>query len=509
MSSRSLYSIFFQSVKIEPDKTFVIDSSGQTYSYETAMDIILKYASFFSHHGIGAKDRVAVMLPNSPKFIWTVLALARLQAIIVPVHLQYKSLALRHILSDSGVKGIIFPAEMATHVKQAASILKKCELLIADSPSDADDLIILDEAEKHARYGGPYDPVADDPLAIFYSQGTVFHTRGVIYSSRQLISNSLAAAHLLSLKERDRLAVVYPFSYPLAFSIGIIAALLSKSIIICCHQIDDSLDALSPSVLLALPFHLLQLIHDEKSALPASLHFIITGGSRLPKTLSDQLLERFHLPVFQAYLMVEAGPVVSINTDERHPTALGMPLQDFSISLRADGKPVPAGQIGEIAIPATAIKPNFLNESDKSLLKFSGDWYCTGDLGYRDIEGHIHFVDRTDNRMNINGFDVYPDLIEAELGRCPGVREATVVGIPQNNFSDKIFAYIVAKAGAEISAATVKELLSKKLPKYQIPQEFVVVDHLPRNITGKIARQTLRTMALSRHMKMEEQNERV
>jgi len=508
-SSKSLYSIFFQSVKKQPEKAFVDDGSGSCYTYENALDLILRYAAFFNHHGIRPGDRLAVMLPNSPKFIWTSLALARLKAVIVPVHLQYKSLALRHILSDSGVKGIVFPSEMAPHVKQAASILKKCELLIADANCNENGILKLDDAESFSRYGGPFDPKGDDPLALFYSQGTVHHTHGVIYSSQQLLSNSQAAAHVLSLKESDRLATIYPFSYPLAFSLGLIAVLLSRGTIITATEIDTSLNSLAPSALLALPLDLQKALDKPEFALPQSLHFIITGGSRLPKTLPEQFLERFQLSVFQVYTFVEAGPLISINIDEKNPFALGMPLQDFTFSLREGGKPVQTGQIGEISVQAETVNPVFINGSDQALLKYTDNWYLTGDLGYRDIEGYIHFVDRADNRININGFDVYPDFIETELNHCSGVQEATVVGIPLNNYSDKIIAYIVAEAGAAISAATLTEHLRDKLPKYQIPQEFVVTDHLPRNITGKIARQTLRTMALSRHMKMEEQNERV
>lgn len=506
----SIYSVFFEMVRKHPEKVFIYHNDKQ-FTYAESQTLVLRYAALFHQTGIRSHDRIALMLPNGAEFIFSYLALSRLQAAVIPVHIQYKSLALRHIISNSQASGIIFSGALLDQVKSATEILDRCNLLISDQRHEGEATHSLESAAEMNPYGGPFDPANDDTSVIFYSQGTVFSSRGVIYTNQKLMENARYFIRYMSAKDNDILAVQYPFTYPVTFTFALNSAIsLGATLNLLSQDERENINWHAATVFIASPWYLMNWVQQKNApAVTDSLHYCVTGGSRLKKEVVDFFVNQYRLPVFQAYSLVETGPVISLNIDEFYPMAIGIPLNDYRLSIRRENSQCGSKQIGEICIAAAGMQTHFVNENDSVDAYIKNGWYSTGDLGYQDVNGHIFYVDRVQNQINVNGFDVYPEFIEQELNHYPGIREATVIGIPQNSHSEKIQANIVTESGNPLNVSELQQFLSTRLPRYQIPQEVVFMDHLPRNITGKITRQTLKNSAMIRGIKLEEQNERV
>jgi long-chain acyl-CoA synthetase len=122
-------------------------------------------------------------------------------------------------------------------------------------------------------------------------------------------------------------------------------------------------------------------------------------------------------------------------------------------------------------------------------------WFRTGDVGYLDTDGDLHLVDRANDLIIVNGFNVYPHEVERVLGELPGVAESAAVGVPDERAGERVKAVVVLEAGAELSADQVRAHCAQRLAKFKVPDVVEFADALPHSVTGKVRRASLRGTA--------------
>lgn len=485
---------FFKQVQRTPEDIFIY--SGDTaFTYKEVFESSLKLANHFHQHGIKKDTRVVVMLPNIPEMIYTWLALSRLEAMMIPVNTHYKSLALRYIIDDSSAVAVVYHTDCEEDVLNATNILTSLETFIALGDSKNEVSIDFMDYQQKPLFGGPYNPNENDTNVMFYSGASTGPAKYAKYSNFMIFRNTNDYLSAVMLKSGDIVFSQFPLSHYIGY-VAVMNAVVNAgaSIAICNCEDDKELQTImqkaQPNYMLAEPSFISRLNQNDNTELLApSLKYAITGGGRLKKDIHEKFIEKYHIPVFKIYGMIEAGPILTVNTNTDKPTSIGTSLRNISIALKKGNKFLSEEKIGEICVVENILTPDL----HKLLAHhFHDGWYHTGDLGRLDPDGHLYFVDRKAYLINIQGFEVYPEQIESVLLKHPQIQNVVVVGVPKDMYSETIHAYIIQEEGKRPSDQELIEFLEKELPKYQIPEKFVYVKHFPKSATGKVVRQALK-----------------
>jgi|GEM_PF-981070 len=493
----SIYSIFHEQVKRDPDRVCIPGNGDADFSYGDVYHRSLQLANLLHRQGVSKGCRTALMMSNSPSYIMLFLALSRLEAVIVPVNPHYRSLALRHILNDSRSEAFIYDLEFSEAAESALEVLDHCRIRIAvNAVFDESSALHLDSDT--AKYGGPFAPQAEDDFIIYYSAGTLEPPRGAVYDHKHFMHNLHGVFDLLHARPGDLVLVTYSMHHYLPQICGLALSVLSGAAVLPLRpeELPEMAESLRERVssMIVDPDDLPRLLHDEKSRPSSATAFLLTGGAAAEQGLIRAFRHQLSLPVHVAYGMVEAGPVLTLNLDSEREGSIGIPLSGFNVSVLRDGQTLPPGVHGSFAVPAVLTAPRICGraEGDAETVEDSGmEWFYSSDTGYAELDGYLYFLDRAENRMQVDGFDVYPESIEQILKMLEGIEEAAVVG-PASGGSGQITAVCVKNKGSQLSAGDILQYLDGRLPRYQKPGNILFVNQLPRNIAGKVSRQSLR-----------------
>lgn len=495
--SMSLYSSFFQITKQKQNDIF-LSYGDHNFTYHEVLMKSLQIAGYLLHCKIEKGSRIALMLPSSPEFFFIVLALSRLECTVVPIDPHFKALAIRHIVNDSNTPFIIFHKDYEGSVQDAIDILDNLKSVISVGGKAELTDYFIDDHMSHAPYGGPFHPESEQEAVIFYSSGTSGPSKGGIFTNRQLLNNARSFNESMILHESEILCAGFPLHHFWGFTTVLVSSLIKGNRVILLNEPKLPLvpENSRGAIVNADPDFYEQL-SGSLEQIPAKYLYGITAGGHLKPEIQSKLFDTFHFPIFRGYGLVEAGPVILINNDVTKLRSIGIPLHNISVLIRDGEKIVSPPNIGELCIRQEWVVSALTKDS--TLLKDvrAKGWFHTGDLCYQDIDGYIYFIDRKENRIRINGFDMFPEGAENILKKHDNVKQAAIVGVPADNSgNEKCIAYIVPEKISKIDVDDLRNYLAGKIPVYQIPSDFVFVNHLPVGATGKVSRQMIRRNAI-------------
>jgi long-chain acyl-CoA synthetase len=153
------------------------------------------------------------------------------------------------------------------------------------------------------------------------------------------------------------------------------------------------------------------------------------------------------------------------------------------------------GEIGELCVRGGNVMMGYWNQPEETAKALRGGWLLTGDIGYRDADGYYFITDRKKDMLLVNGINVYPREVEETLYQFPGVKEASVIGVPDARKGEQPLAFVVANEGTALEEKAILQFVRSKLADYKAPRRVVFLEALPRNATGKVVKMTLREMA--------------
>jgi malonyl-CoA/methylmalonyl-CoA synthetase len=199
--------------------------------------------------------------------------------------------------------------------------------------------------------------------------------------------------------------------------------------------------------------------------------------------------ERFGHAILERYGMTETLMTIGNPCEgERRPGTVGLPFEGVSIRVvDAGGRDVDAGETGELLVRGPAVFSGYWRQPEATAAAFVDGWFRTGDLCSRDASGYVTLRGRASELILCGGFNVYPREIEELLLEQPGVREAAVVGVPDERRGERPLAFFAGEAEPSALAAACRRLLAS----YKVPTDFVRVEALPRNALGKVQKQLL------------------
>ena len=161
-----------------------------------------------------------------------------------------------------------------------------------------------------------------------------------------------------------------------------------------------------------------------------------------------------------------------------------------------DMNDLPPGAIGEVATRSDMVMDGYLEMPEDTARAFRDGWFRAGDMGYLDDEGFLYLHGRSKDMIIRGGENIYPFEIESVLAEHPAVQQAAVVGVPDEHWGEAVRAFVTARTGKTVTAEELAEHCSGRLARYKVPREFVVVEAMPTNASGKILKRELRTWDL-------------
>lgn len=441
--------------------------------------------------GVEPGDRVVVMTMNTPEVFIAYRAIWRAGAVVTPVIFLQSEPELRHILTDSGATAAIISPELAGLFRAAADGLGIRTFVIGESYG------VLEAGKP-----GGIEPRADDDLAaLLYTGGTTGRAKGVMLSHRGLWE----CGRGLELVNRTTGATRSLLPLPLSHAYGLIvtiAALHSDrrrvSVLqrwfdpvgwldlVAEHRLDSS--SVVPAMLQML---LAQPLGDRDLS---SLQTFGSGGATLPPAVRVAAEKAFGVTVLQGYGCTESSAVISAESLPDHRAgSVGKPLPHVGVAIvDLAGKPVPAGEDGEICVNGPGVMLGYWNDPELTARTVRDGWLHTGDIGRVDEDGFLYVVDRLKDLIIRGGFNVFPRDVEDVLLEHPAVQIAACVGRPDEENGEEVVAVVQLVPGQRVSGAELVAFTRDRMAKYKYPREVTVLDAVPLTSVGKINRKAVR-----------------
>jgi long-chain acyl-CoA synthetase len=231
----------------------------------------------------------------------------------------------------------------------------------------------------------------------------------------------------------------------------------------------------------------------------AGIRYYVSGGAALPQKIAEQFRNKFGTAILEGYGLSEASPVVSLNPMNRVKYgSIGKPLPDVEVKVvNSRAEELPLGEIGELVVRGPNVMQGYYHLTLETAHALRNGWLHTGDMAYQDTEGYFFIVDRLKDMIIVNGENVYPREVEEVLYTYPGIIETAVIGVPDDLRGEAVCAYVVLEEGKALDKKDLRDFLVPRLAAYKIPRDFIRLDGLPKNKTGKIMKRTLREQVLT------------
>ncbi|MFD5824271.1 AMP-binding protein [Lentzea sp. NPDC060358] len=483
-SARNVSDLVRASAQRGPGHVALVDVvSGKSITWETIDGAIDAFARHLADSGLESGDRVAVRLPTSPEFVVSVFGILRAGGVVVPTGPGTPPRELQRILADSGAR-----------------------FLIGDG--EGSDAHVLDLPDVTAA-GEPFEAVGggEDLAVLGYTSGTSGVPRGAMLSHRALLANVAQCASLrpAPVTAGDRVLLALPLFHVYGLGPGLLQVAGAGATAVLLERFDPSaaLDVIEehrvttmvgvPPMYRAILAHPVELLREKL----ATVRLFTSGAAPLPAGVIAEMRGAIGIPIYEGYGLTETGPVLTSTLvgGVPKPGSVGQALPGVEIRLvDTDGSVLDVDEdepgTGLVSAKGDNLFSGYWPDGERG--PDPSGWFRTGDVGFIDADGDLHLVDRANDLIIVNGFNVYPHEVERVVDEMPAVLEAAAVGVPDERTGESVKVVVVLRDGEDLSADDVVAHCAARLAKFKVPTSVEFVQALPHSPTGKLARAILR-----------------
>ncbi|KRA39345.1 MULTISPECIES: class I adenylate-forming enzyme family protein [unclassified Nocardioides] len=479
-----------------PDDRARRDPNGRALSDAsrtlTNADLLHQVAAAAEHLrdlGVGPADVVALKLTNRIEFVVLLFAAWRLGATVTPVN-----------------PGLT-EGEVARQVDDAQARLLVVE---DDDPASASIQVLavgdLRRTPRHAVHATA--DLDDAALALLiYTSGTTGVPKGVMLDHANLRAMVEMGRQGLGVGPEDRCLLILPLFHVNGIVVSVLLPLATGASVVIAsrfkpHTFFDLVETERPTYFSAVPtiYAILAARPADERPDTSSVRFAVCGAAPASAELLERFEDRFGFPLIEGYGLSEAtcGSTINPVDGPRRVGTVGLPFPGQEVRiLDARGAEVPAGTAGEVAVRGANVMRGYLGRPDETAKVIVDGWLHTGDVGQLDADGYLTLVGRSKDMIIRGGENIYPKEIEDVLAAHPSVLEAAVIGVPDPVWGEVVVAYVEVAPGHAVDTDLLKQHCAAELSGYKRPVAFHVLDALPRNAVGKIAKPVLRATAAS------------
>ncbi len=464
------------------------------------------FARYLELVGVRKGDNVAILMSNSKEFVIAFLAIGKLGAVSIPLNTFLKRAELEYILNDCEAKLIITQGKFAELLKDIDKSTKIEKFIWSEDPPVLDENNLSFEEGLTIEDYEHIKPQAklEDLAVILYTSGTTGKPKGVMLTYKNILSNILNITKVFDIKPKDRFIVYLPMFHAFTLTATVLLPLYTASPIVIVKSIMPFSNVIKQtllrrvSVFMGVPevFNAL-----SKAKLPwyfmwfNRIKYFISGGAPLPQDTLERMKRKFKRAVLlEGYGLSECSPVVSVNLPHKQkPLSVGPPLPDYEVKVVDDElMELPVGEVGEIIVKGDCVMKGYYKNPYETESTIINGWLRTGDLGYVDEDGFIYIVDRKKDLIICKGMNIYPREVEEVLMSHPKVELCAVVGRKDPNHGEIPVAFVKPVEDSQLTEGELRNYLKDKLANYKVPRQFIFVDDLPKNATGKVLKRVLR-----------------
>ncbi|MDQ3408617.1 MAG: long-chain fatty acid--CoA ligase, partial [Actinomycetota bacterium] len=416
-------------------------------------------AGLLASQGVQPGDRVGIMLPNVPYFPAVYYGVLRAGGVVVPMNPLLKGREVQFHLEDSGAKVLFAWHDFAEDGGKGAEAAGA--ELVGVAPGEFEKLLGEQEARPDI-----VDRDDEDTAVILYTSGTTGTPKGAELTHSNLRRNVEAATALFDMSPDDVVFGGLPFFHSFGQTCALNATISRGGTITLLPRFEpekafEVIQRDKVTILEGVPTMYSALInHPAGDACDtSSLRVCVSGGSALPGEVLRGFEEKFDAAILEGYGLSETSPLASFNHPdrERKVGSIGTPIEGVEMKVvDDDGKEVPQGEVGEIAIKGHNVMKGYWQRDDATQEVMRDGWFHTGDMATIDDDGYFFIVDRKKDLIIRGGYNVYPREIEEVLYEHPAVAEAAVVGVPHGELGEEVGAAVTLKEGESVDEDTLR-----------------------------------------------------
>ncbi|MCP3666598.1 MAG: AMP-binding protein [Gammaproteobacteria bacterium] len=481
----------------------------KNYTFGEIKQLSNQLANLLSSMGVKCGDRIAIILSQRLEAAISHLAIYKLGAIAVPLSVMFGSDAVKYRLHDSGARLVILDGAHRSMVDGMISDLPMLEgFLDCDSENDAAFWSGIDKCENTFEC---VNTRADDPAILIYTSGTTGPAKGAVVAHRCLLGNlpGFELSHNFLPQKGD----LFWTPADWAWTGGLIDALLPSWYygipilgyeggkfnperaweLIGKYRVRNAF--IPPTAL-----KMMRQVKNVESRFGVDMRTINSAGESMGAELFQWGKETLGIEINEMWAQTEFNYIVGNCSAilPVKPGSMGRTYPGHRVEpVDKDGNVMPTGEIGELAAhrddPVMFL--GYWNREEQTREKFIGDWWGTGDIGYRDEDGYLWFVGRMDDVISSAGYRIGPGEIEDCLLKHPAVAQAAAVGSPDEMRGEVVKAFIILAHGyepTETLKSDIQATVKQRLATYEYPREIEFIDSLPLTTTGKVRRMELR-----------------
>ncbi len=515
---------------------------GVTHTYDDVDNASLAVAAWLQAQNLPQGSVVALMMPNVPQYLPIMIGILRAGYVCTPVNPLYTGRELRHQLNDSGAQAIFIVDNFAqaleqvvdeTHIKHIVlskmgdmmglkgmlvnTIIRRVKRLVPkyklNDPKHA--VTKFPDVLKQGK-NLPLQKVnmrLEQKAFLQYTGGTTGLSKGAILSQRNVVAAALqseAWTRPITSEFRDvyiNMVMALPLYHIFAFMLSLIGMRSGYTFILVPNPRD------MPGFVKTLskqPFHILPGVNTLYNGLLAqpnfkdldfsSLRISLAGGMAATEQTANEWLRVTGCAMIEGWGMTEsvAVGISNVITDRQFNGTIGVPGVSMDIIvIDEDGRPVEAGQAGEMCIKGPNVTSGYYNKDSTD--DFTQDGYFrTGDIVSMDDKGYFTLLDRKKDMILVSGFNVFPNEIESVMLDCEGILDCAVIGVPDERQGEAVKMYVIPTDN-NVTKTAVKEFALDNLTGYKCPRHIEFVSELPKSNVGKVLRQKLREQHLRDH----------
>ncbi len=504
----------------DPERPYIIfDDRALTFGQvEMRADAL---AASFAQQGIGAGDRVALVLPAWPEFVLSAFAAAKVGAAIVPINPLITTAELRYTLRQTQARAAVTAEtfEGTDYLSTLDDLLESLPELNTLYTVGEEDLWYGDgifqfedalSAGEGRDYAGPEIDPGTHPFAVLYTSGTTGKPKGVEVSHANVLETAARTVAAIGLAPGDVIVGLTGLFHAFGVGPGMLGTLLAGATLVLQERFDGSLtldlvERKGATVHYGRP-PLFAAELREQRARPRDLTTLRTGivaGGSMGAALLGEVRETICPGLQVAYSLTEASSVVAVtrpdDPNEKQRGTVGRPLPGSAVRiLDPQGAELPVESVGEIAIKGPGTMLGYLRQPKESAAQFDAQgFFRTGDLGMLDEQGYLHLVGRRREVIIRSGLSVFPQEVEEHLETHPAIDRAAVVAVPDDVLGEAIRACLVLEEGALVSPEEVQDWCRAALAEFKVPDQVQFLEALPMTGTGKIRRGALAEAVVS------------
>ena len=514
-------------------------SMGKAMTFREVDDLSRNLAAWLQSRGLSKGARVALMMPNILQNPVAIAAVLRAGYVVVNVNPLYTPRELAHQLNDSGAEAIVILENFANTLEQVIAKSQVKHVVVA-SMGDLFGLLkgtvvnfVVRNVKKMVpaytlpnavRFNAavaegarlqlaPSTAGPDDPAFLQYTGGTTGVSKGAMLLHRNIVANVLQSEAWMQPAlnnprkppppEQAIIACALPLYHIFALTVCCLLGMRTgaKNVLIPNpRDLPAVVEALKPHKITLFPAvnTLYNVLADNEAFRKldfSQLRVSNGGGMAVQKAVADKWLKLTGCPVCEGYGLSETSPSATCNpTDtDAYTGTIGMPLPSTEVMIiDDDGRQVPLGQPGEIAIRGPQVMAGYWQRPDETAAVMTADgFFKSGDIGIMDERGYIRIIDRKKDMILVSGFNVYPNEVEDVVASHPGVLECAAVGVPDEKTGEAVKLFVVKRDPA-LTEKDLQEYFAKNLTGYKKPRHIEFRSELPKTNVGKILRRELR-----------------